>query len=59
MRLQAPVLCGQVVVLLLVHFLIHHILLGDTQRPTGTLLVDFRGTASRLDTRLEAPVAPS
>lgn len=48
-----------VVFLFLVHLLIHDILWCHTQAAACAAFVDFRCTASRLNARLEAPIAPA
>lgn len=46
----------QIVVLLLVHFLVDDILLGDAERATGATFVNLRGATSRLDAGFQTAI---
>lgn len=59
MGIQPLVLSGQVIILLLIHFLIDYILLGDAQGTACALLVNLRSATGRLDAGLEAAVTPT
>ena len=54
---QAAIGQGQVVILLLVHFFVDDVLLGDAEGAAGAALVDFRCSSGRLDSRLETSIA--
>ena len=57
MGIQALVLGGQVIVLLLVHLLVDNILLGDAQCSSRPLLMDLGSTTGRLYAGLQTAVA--
>ena len=56
---DASELTGKVIVLFFIHFLVQNIFFPHSKRSTGSLLMDFRGSAGRFDSGFEAPIAPT
>lgn len=54
-----PIQQGVVVVLFLVHFLVHDILFGNPESPTGASLMDLGSSTSRLDSSFETTITSS
>ena len=56
---EPSILQRQVIVFFLIHFLVHDILFGNAQRAACASLVDFGGSACRLDSCFQTSVASS
>ena len=55
-RRESPILHGEVVVFLFVHFFVDNILLSNAQGATSTSLVNFRCSSCRLNPSLETSI---